>query len=67
MDVDSEVVPVGVDGLAGVHAHAHAQLAAFGPVVVGEGALKEGCGIHGGVRLLECHEELVAAGIDLGP
>jgi len=56
---------VGEDGLARVHAHAHAQLGAFWPVVRCEGALTVGGRSRGVAGPREDEEERIALRVDL--
>ena len=63
--LDAEVVRVGEDRLAGVHADAHADLLSIRPLLLGEGELGVDRGLRRGGRVLEGDEELVAAAVDL--
>ena len=60
VDVEADVAAVAPAGLAGVQAHAHADLVAVGPVVPGERALAFRCGRGGVAGRLEGDEEPVA-------
>ena len=62
VDVEADVAAVHLARLAGVHAHAHADLVAVRPVVAGERALPVRGRRDGVAGRLEGDEELVALG-----
>ena len=66
MDVDARVAVLGDDRLAGVQAHADANVVLSRPRVLDQCALRGDCRRCGGAGIDEGGEELVAVGVDHG-